>query len=254
MQKGFSLIIIILGTLLVLWLLSGGGYYLYNQQKLRSITDFESCAKYYPVMLSYPGQCNTPDGRHFVNELSDEERENLAPSPATQKSPKMEYLTSKMCNIKLLAPKEDESFVYPDGYWDFMDENSQFLNMNQYTGVGFVRPNSGTDADYGSVKIFCADNYKGFDNQALFNDLESNIVSYGKDQTTGDSVKIAKLGEVTKWEKPVYKINLEKVVYLSGDYYLLATDKKIYLIKDLVFPNSSNKTLETILNSIEFLE
>lgn len=32
-----------------------------------SIDTFEECAKYYPVMESYPEQCNTPNGGHFVN-------------------------------------------------------------------------------------------------------------------------------------------------------------------------------------------
>lgn len=32
-----------------------------------SIDTFEECAKYYPVMESYPEQCSTPDGGHFVN-------------------------------------------------------------------------------------------------------------------------------------------------------------------------------------------
>lgn len=31
------------------------------------ITSFEECAKRYPVMESYPEQCNTPDGKHFIN-------------------------------------------------------------------------------------------------------------------------------------------------------------------------------------------
>ena len=31
------------------------------------IDSFEECAKHFPVMESYPEQCNTPDGQHFVN-------------------------------------------------------------------------------------------------------------------------------------------------------------------------------------------
>ncbi len=33
---------------------------------IKSINSFESCGKYYPVMESYPAQCVTPDGRHFI--------------------------------------------------------------------------------------------------------------------------------------------------------------------------------------------
>lgn len=44
-----------------------------------TINNFEDCAKYYPVMESYPEQCRTPDGRLFVRPLSDEEEEKTKP-------------------------------------------------------------------------------------------------------------------------------------------------------------------------------
>ncbi|MEK7579192.1 MAG: Gmad2 immunoglobulin-like domain-containing protein [Patescibacteria group bacterium] len=34
-----------------------------------TITSFEECAKYYPVMESYPEQCNTPGGKHFTRDV-----------------------------------------------------------------------------------------------------------------------------------------------------------------------------------------
>lgn len=46
-----------------------------------TINSFDDCAKYYPVMESYPEQCRTPDGRHFVRPLTDEEKEKTK-SPA----------------------------------------------------------------------------------------------------------------------------------------------------------------------------
>ena len=32
------------------------------------VTDFNSCAKYFPVMESYPEQCKTPDGKSYTKE------------------------------------------------------------------------------------------------------------------------------------------------------------------------------------------
>lgn len=78
MQRGFSLIIVLIG-LVVLTGLIYGGYAYFQQQKIKQIDSFEECAKEYPVMESYPAQCNTPDGRHFVQELSDEEKQKLVP-------------------------------------------------------------------------------------------------------------------------------------------------------------------------------
>lgn len=45
----------------------------------RKITNFIECAKNYPVMESYPRQCNTPDGGHFVEELTPDEKTKVEP-------------------------------------------------------------------------------------------------------------------------------------------------------------------------------
>lgn len=61
-----------LATLVVILFLGivffGRYYAVKNQIIVKDTVDtFEECAKYYPVMESYPEQCNTPDGGHFVN-------------------------------------------------------------------------------------------------------------------------------------------------------------------------------------------
>ncbi|MBI4990962.1 hypothetical protein HZB96_02600 [Candidatus Gottesmanbacteria bacterium] len=51
-----------------------------TKKELSKITDFESCAKAgYPVMLSYPAICKTPDGRTFTQVLTEEEKKKLVP-------------------------------------------------------------------------------------------------------------------------------------------------------------------------------
>ena len=53
---------------------------LYKQYRLNNIHSFEDCANAgYPIMLSYPGQCRTPDGRMFSEQLSEEEMKKLVP-------------------------------------------------------------------------------------------------------------------------------------------------------------------------------
>lgn len=71
---------------LVFFVLLGGIYYLKNKA-IQSINSFEDCARAgYPVLLSYPGQCNTPDGRHFVQQLTDEEKKKIVPPSTTNPS------------------------------------------------------------------------------------------------------------------------------------------------------------------------
>ena len=36
---------------------------------LPEVNSFEECAALYPVLESYPRQCNTPDGKHFVEDV-----------------------------------------------------------------------------------------------------------------------------------------------------------------------------------------
>ncbi len=116
MQKGYSTIFIVLLGLLILAGSLVGGYYYYQQQKLKGITDFESCAKHYPVLLSYPGQCNTPDGRHFVQELSISEREKLKAEVPANKALEMK----NEAEGKLYSGK-NYSFKYPDNWLESQD-------------------------------------------------------------------------------------------------------------------------------------
>ena len=81
-------------VILIIFLLAGvaiaSGYFVFSQkqQKSKQINSFEDCAKYYPVMESYPEQCNTPDGKHFVQELSEEEKKKLMPPKESSSSSK----------------------------------------------------------------------------------------------------------------------------------------------------------------------
>lgn len=51
-------------------------YFLWNKQKslkLDAITNFEECIQAgYPALESYPAQCRTPDGKHFVEEVKND--------------------------------------------------------------------------------------------------------------------------------------------------------------------------------------
>jgi hypothetical protein len=74
-EKNKTTLWIIVG-LVVLALL---GYWVYQTQKAPKeaslfITNFEECAQAgYPIMESYPRQCRTPEGKVYVEEVSDDE-------------------------------------------------------------------------------------------------------------------------------------------------------------------------------------
>ncbi len=60
--------------LLVIFLIVGGFMFLYKEASspsLSQIKSFEDCVDAgYPILESYPRQCNTPDGRNFVEDIT----------------------------------------------------------------------------------------------------------------------------------------------------------------------------------------
>ncbi len=65
-----STIIIALFVLVGIGIIIFGGIYIFSWNRNRSINDFETCARYYPVQESFPERCSTPDGRSFTKPVS----------------------------------------------------------------------------------------------------------------------------------------------------------------------------------------
>lgn len=188
MQRGFAPLLILVG-LLITAVIAGGGYYFYsqrssahNQQKVKNINSFEECAKLYPVALSYPAQCWTPDGRHFVQELSDEEKKKLAPPSSDETE---NWKTFNNSNI---------SFKYPND-WNIEDKT----NVVTVYGPNQKFPNQVEDPTY---KYFPF--YVGLVKHANTENLEEkdwakkNIITYCSGEVTKSPLSFEdfKIGEV----------------------------------------------------------
>lgn len=65
----FIVLVILAGTIAITAVYLN--YFQNQKQKTSEINSFEDCAKLYPVMESYPEQCNTPDGKHFTNQKAE---------------------------------------------------------------------------------------------------------------------------------------------------------------------------------------
>jgi hypothetical protein len=77
-DDGFAgIFMLVIGLVFGAALVAGGYYGLQQEQKTKvaAINSFKDCAKLFPVMESYPAQCNTSDGKHFVQEVKEEEEE-----------------------------------------------------------------------------------------------------------------------------------------------------------------------------------
>lgn len=101
---------------IVLLLISGaavlGGKYYLDQQKLKAINDFESCAAAgNPIQESYPATCRTSDGRSFTQVLSEEEQKKLLP-PEDSTSNWKTY-TNSVNKFSFKYPKDGKIEEYP---------------------------------------------------------------------------------------------------------------------------------------------
>lgn len=96
------ILLIVTALIMVPIILLGGKYFL-DDQKAKSVTDFASCQKAgYPVLKTYPGQCSTPDGRKFVQVLTEKEKQSL--KPPTDEAASSKTIILKDANISFLLP------------------------------------------------------------------------------------------------------------------------------------------------------
>lgn len=150
MQKGFALTILL--AFLAAISLGILGYYLNNQQQIKKINSFEECSKYFPVMESYPAQCNTSDGRHFVQELSEEEKEKLELTPGSLSS-------AEIVNWKTFTSKDGRfSIKYPPELKPEYDElssspNITFIPGNSSLSEQILNKGFGVDITYVDQKV-----------------------------------------------------------------------------------------------------
>lgn len=211
MQKGFSAIFIIVGVLILIGL-GVWGYYFYNQQKLASIKNFDDCARNFPVMASYPGQCNTPDGRHFVQELSKEEKKKLIPpTQPTETQTEKSDESKKYRNEKL-----GYEFDYPSNWEVSTDEQMRMVSL-QPVNYQFV------DSEPALILIESADNPK-----------KLNILDYMEEDknTRVSQFNDGKLSESTYGNLKGYSIHMGNCEPNACDKFILGSDDKVIIFNN----------------------
>lgn len=79
MQRGIAGLFLVVSILVVGVIVTITSFYLAKDYSQKSeINSFEDCIKDgNPIQESYPAGCNTKDGKHFVQQLPDEEKEKL---------------------------------------------------------------------------------------------------------------------------------------------------------------------------------
>jgi len=82
MNEATKITILIIALVVLLGVAGFSIAVFWKQNQIKKINSFETCSQAgFPILESYPEQCRTPDGRNFVRELTDEEKEKIAPPP-----------------------------------------------------------------------------------------------------------------------------------------------------------------------------
>jgi hypothetical protein len=207
-------------------------YFQAQNQKTSEINSFEDCAKLYPVMESYPEQCNTPDGKNFVRQLNKEIQTEVKASP------------------KSVAYSED----LEDG-WKLYRSSS--------LGIEFEYPAEGSVSEVNKIiQIKVPLNPRG---QVVYSsmDIEKNLTQKAEDILCFDlnaepdpngnfKYKKCEHGEDRVEEKIIAGKKAKSFGYGNAQYYQI--EDPVVEIRDYGLVNRSlYETGQRILNSMKFL-
>lgn len=234
-QRGIATSIILI-LFLILGIAAVSGYFIFsqNQQKLAAINSFDDCAKAgYPIMESYPEQCNTPDGKHFVRELSEEEKKKLVPPTpeptVLDETTNWKTYTNRELGIEFKHPQESKVLEGgSNGVDRVLIEDQNTISLLLDTGLQMTisaKPTKQIEVDYFKAEYMAYDGKEGFD----YDGKEIQTIYIDGMKTLKGSVAGPK----------------------SNRVYTLIYNDKVYYIS---FEPEVTKTGESILNSIKFLE
>lgn len=70
-MKRYTVVFIILGILILVCGIISFALWKSEEDRKQNINSFEDCVQAgYPVLLSYPGQCIVPGGKHFTQNIN----------------------------------------------------------------------------------------------------------------------------------------------------------------------------------------
>jgi hypothetical protein len=92
--------------------------YIYNEKQADEINSYQACAEAgYPILESYPEQCQTPDGRTFTRELSEDDYRNMI-APITVEG-----------EFVCLPPKDSSGPINDICFFGLLDDNGDYYGL-----------------------------------------------------------------------------------------------------------------------------
>lgn len=252
-QRGFSATFLV-AAILVIALASAYGYFAFSQdlkKKVTSINSFEECSKHYPVMESYPEQCNTPDGKHFTRQLTEQEKQRLAspsqPTPQADETANWKTYTNKAYGYFLRYPEE---YKITEAGIIVGVENASEINItnpknNFFTMNIFVTEKKGTVFKHLPLESIVNENFNaGIKNTNSFYKIVENVEEDRLGTERAFSYQVQSNGYSGKWSG----VSWDQVANLKviesewrGGYF------RIYY-------NIDDPNLEKVISTFKFLK
>lgn len=146
---------------------------------------------------------------------------------------------SQTCGISLSIPPAEEPYIIPKdpntapsaadeegNYWIFEQTDAELFMFKQMARAIFKNPEKpGSGYVSAAVEIYCDENTEGYSTDELMKSLETDL---------DDNFSVVKVREILddqKWSLPVKMVRFQGGTFGNEQYYLLATESHIYLVR-----------------------
>jgi len=163
---------------------------------------------------------------------------------------------SQTCGIYFSIPPAEEPYLIPNdpntpptgtdeegNYWIYEQTDAELFMFKHMARAIFKNPERvGSGYVSAAVEVYCDDNTAGYTTDTLMKTLETSL------DENFSIVKVKEILDDQKWDVPVKMVKFQGGTFGNEEYYLLATDSHLYLIRS--FGGSSNADVTTIRDQI----
>jgi len=187
----------------------------------------------------------------------------LAPYVGSAKIPSDWTLKkSQTCAISIPIPPAEEPYIIPrdpntrpsaledEGkYWIFEELDTKLFKFTEMGRAIFKNPEqTGTGYVSSAVEVYCSTNDAGYTTGSLMDELQKDL---------SDNFSVISVKEVlddTRWDRPVKVVRFRGGTFGNEQYYLLATETHIYMMKAFGETNDPDviAVRDEIFNTLRF--
>ncbi len=163
---------------------------------------------------------------------------------------------SQTCGITFAIPPDEEPYIIPrdpntqpsstdeeGNYWMYEESDSELFMFDNMVRAIFKNPERvGSGYVSAAVEVYCSENSEGYTTDELMKTLETSL------NENFSVIKVKEILDDQKWGIPVKMVRFQGGTFGNEQYYLLATDSHIYLIRS--FGGSSNSDVTAVRDQI----